>query len=229
MEEEEEEDPMLLPVCSEIPWHHMEPLVDRILDEQYGPWPGQQKPKEAPKETPKEKPPEHQKVQEGRRPPAAPAGATLPGGAATQDAAAAVDAEAQGTATAGELRAQGNEAFKRKEYVKALSLWDRAAGLAREAEDMDLWATCRANAAQAELRRRQWAEAEACATEVLQRFPRHEKALFRRAAAREALGELEGARRDLTGVIACNFLNREAQNALARVQERLQKRGEGAA
>mmetsp|Transcript_21616 Transcript_21616/g.64970 ORF Transcript_21616/g.64970 Transcript_21616/m.64970 type:complete len:271 (+) Transcript_21616:79-891(+) len=206
--EEEEEDPMLMPVCSEIPWHNMEPLMNRILDDAYGPDP-------VPQPTPAEKSREFQQgTQEGRQPP--PARAEVSAG------------DAANASSAGDLRARGNEAFQRRDYPQALALWGRAAAQALEAEDHDLWAVCRANAAQAELRRRRWSVAESLASEVLARFPRHEKALFRRGMAREALGDLDGARQDFIGVVASNFMNCEAQDALSRVQERSRKEADNA-
>ncbi|CAE7440765.1 unnamed protein product [Symbiodinium sp. CCMP2456] len=35
--DDDEEDPMTWPVCQEIPWNTVGPLVDRVLDEHFGP------------------------------------------------------------------------------------------------------------------------------------------------------------------------------------------------
>lgn len=172
VEEEQEEDEMSMPVCSEIPWHQMGPAVDRILDEKYGPWP--------------------ETITRGR---------------------------------AQELKAAGNAAFKRRDFAGALSAWGRAADIARKVKDDELWSACRANAVQAELSSGGWEAAEALATELLESCPRHEKTLYRRGIARESRGDLRGAKDDFVRVIALNFLNCEAQDALTRVEGRL--RGEG--
>ncbi|OLQ03430.1 hypothetical protein AK812_SmicGene13601 [Symbiodinium microadriaticum] len=34
---DDDEDPMTWPVCQEIPWNTVGPLVDRVLDEHFGP------------------------------------------------------------------------------------------------------------------------------------------------------------------------------------------------
>ncbi|CAE7558280.1 unnamed protein product [Symbiodinium natans] len=43
-EEADAEDPMAWPVCQEIPWHTVGPLVDRVLDEHFGPEKAEQRP-----------------------------------------------------------------------------------------------------------------------------------------------------------------------------------------
>ena len=62
--------------------------------------------------------------------------------------------------------------------------------LALESGDLELWAACRSNAVLGELRQRDFAAAERLATELLEKFPRHEKGLYRRGLAREFFGIL---------------------------------------
>ncbi len=64
-------------------------------------------------------------------------------------------------------------------------------------------AVVHANAAAAHLKLEQWAEAARAASAALEAAPGHEKALLRRAAAYEALGDLERALADYQAVRGC--------------------------
>lgn len=207
-EEEREEDPMEMPVCSEIPWHHMEPLVNRILDEEYG------------FGAPTYSPP----TAEAAKPPhASDPGGGGHGGVKSASGAApqAPQASRPQASRAEALKEAGTEAFRGRDYDAALAAWAEAEKCALAEGNTALWAAARANTVLAELKRERWAAVEELATGLLERAPQHEKGLFRRGTAREARRDLQGARRDFMAGAIANFMNTEAQDALARVEKRI--------
>ena len=84
----------------------------------------------------------------------------------------------------------GVAALDARRLVAALDAWREAEELALESGDWVPWAACRSNVVFGELRQKDFAAAERLATELLERFPRHEKGLYRRGLAREFFGIL---------------------------------------
>jgi len=193
-DEDVEEDPMQMPVCSEIPWHQMGPVVEHILDHQYGPDP----------------------ASTGAEVPLV-ADGSCEGGKPSSDAE---QADTCGRALV--LKERGNAAFKCGDHSAALAAWTEAEELAVAADDSELWMAVRANLSLVELKRNNWVRVEALTTELLTRTPRHEKALYRRGVAFEQTGRLELAQADFQAALAINPLNREARESLGRVDRRSQ-------
>ncbi|CAE8602628.1 unnamed protein product, partial [Polarella glacialis] len=221
---------MSWPVCEEIPWHTVGPLVERVIDEHWGPDP----------------PPAEDSVPIF----VASAEALSPKGGAGKEALSgsvgAVERQVSAeiallTAVAGSggvatgtscpdkpnlkvalaRKDEGDEAFERQDFDVALSAWESAASAARCAGVTAFWAALRLEAAGLELRRGNVAAVESLASEILAELPGHEQALLRRGLAREMLGEYCSARDDLMAAAAHNFMNLEAQDALERVESHL--------
>lgn len=66
-----------------------------------------------------------------------------------------------------------------------------------------------------------------CASSLLQAEPGNVKALLRRSSAREGLGQLQQAEEDLRAALALQPGNKEAQQALQRLQAGMAAAGAG--
>ncbi|CAE7440744.1 kmo [Symbiodinium sp. CCMP2456] len=104
-------------------------------------------------------------------------------------------------------------AFEKQDFDKALSAWQSAAEAARQIGAHDIWLAlmCEVSSLQQQCGKLHLSEATATAmlAEVPQR--RAAKALLRRGLVREALGDLNGARQDLSHAVAENFMDLQAQ------------------
>lgn len=101
-----------------------------------------------------------------------------------------------------------------------VNLWLQADSLALASGSMKLWVATHANLALANMKLKDWDAVEVLTTELLEKEPRHEKALFRRGFRRESRGDFAGARTYYMKAASVNFMNLEAQDALARIRDR---------
>ena len=102
----------------------------------------------------------------------------------------------------------GNTAFKRADYVSAVSFYTRARSIEPELPTYAL------NLAAAHLKLAQWAQAESACTAALSQH-RSSKGLWRRARARRMLGYTEDAIRDLHDVLELSPGNDDALSELS--------------
>ena len=73
----------------------------------------------------------------------------------------------------------------------------------------------------ASLKVKKWSEAEEDCTRALKHDHQYQKALFRRAQARDQLGKLDGAEMDYQAVLKLEPGNKAAKKQLAMLRERL--------
>ncbi|XP_061475469.1 FK506-binding protein-like [Rhineura floridana] len=120
-----------------------------------------------------------------------------------------------------ELYRAGDTGAAAKRYARAMRLLVVAA----PPPDYDqIKAELHANLAACQLRLRQPANAASNCTKALALQPANTKALFRRGLAFDAMNDLEGAAKDLKGVLQVEPGNRAARRELERVKERIMAR-----
>jgi len=76
----------------------------------------------------------------------------------------------------------------------------------------------------ANLKLKNWKEAEEDCTRALRHDPTYEKALFRRAQARDQLGKLEGAEKDYSELLKLDPKNKAARKEIEALKKRLHKK-----
>eukprot|EP00439_Symbiodinium_sp_Y106_P070576 s3234_g12.t1 len=120
-------------------------------------------------------------------------------------------------------------AFEKHDFDKALSAWQSAAEAARQIGAQDIWLALMSEVSSLQQQCGKLQQSEATATAMLAEVPQHGRALLRRGLVREALGDLLGARQDLSHAVADNFMDLQAQDALSRIEQRLseERRSDG--
>ncbi|KAK2080672.1 hypothetical protein QBZ16_000526 [Prototheca wickerhamii] len=110
------------------------------------------------------------------------------------------------------LKDEGNQAFKRGDFEKAVELYSSAL------EKDGTLVAARNNRAQALLNLERWPAAEADAAAVLELEPENVKALLRLATASERQGQADRARQTLERALQLQPANKEAAAALNRLE-----------
>jgi len=119
------------------------------------------------------------------------------------------------TKMAVEYKDQGNEHFKMGQFEEAINCYTMAQSLDPTNPVYP------ANRAMASLKVKKWSEAEEDCTRALKHDHQYQKALFRRAQARDQLGKLDGAEMDYQAVLKLEPANKAAKKQLAMLRERL--------
>ena len=107
----------------------------------------------------------------------------------------------------------GNVAFKKGDYLEAISLYSKALALD---ENM---LVARNNRAMAHLKVGQWEDARIDCENVLEQDPRNVKALLRYAAANKELGYIDKARESLQKALEIQPTNKEAIEKVATLSD----------
>jgi len=119
---------------------------------------------------------------------------------------------------AADYKDQGNAHFKNGTFDKAVECYTMA-------QSLDIAnPVYPANRAMANLKLKNWKEAEEDCTRALRHDPTYEKALFRRAQARDQLGKLEGAEKDYSELLKLDPKNRAARKEIEALKKRLHKK-----
>ncbi|KAI6206382.1 hypothetical protein M3Y94_00903800 [Aphelenchoides besseyi] len=112
-----------------------------------------------------------------------------------------------------ELKAQGNEQFKRGEYADAIKSYNSAIFIAqskdKSEEERAAISVLYSNASQAYINNKQYEEAVNSATDALLWDPKAQKALYRRALANHSLEKIDEAKADLTCCLELDPTNDE--------------------
>lgn len=128
---------------------------------------------------------------------------------------------AEKIAEATTLKESGTNAFKAKDFAKALRDYSEAAELVEAGDEgsLELYLACKLNCAQASISMADYASAVTHASEVLKKDPINIKALYRRGLARNHLGLVEEALVDLNAVLVHDPENKAAKIEIAKAKK----------
>jgi tetratricopeptide (TPR) repeat protein len=118
------------------------------------------------------------------------------------------------------LKDNGTEAFKEKRYEEAIALYEEASDLIESvSRAVQLWVTCKLNAAQACINMGDYASAAAHASSALTKDAFNVKALYRRGLARNHLGLAEEALYDLNIALEYDPENKPVKNEIVKAKK----------
>mmetsp|Transcript_17221 Transcript_17221/g.41474 ORF Transcript_17221/g.41474 Transcript_17221/m.41474 type:complete len:469 (-) Transcript_17221:142-1548(-) len=120
----------------------------------------------------------------------------------------------------------GTEAFKSKEFRKALREYEQSASLVEDVEGDEAKAlriACLANATQCYMNLKEWAEAVSTATKVLGEDGSNVKALFRRGTAHMNNGSLEEAKSDFAVALENDPNNSDVKKQMQVLRTKMQE------
>jgi len=123
-------------------------------------------------------------------------------------------------------KAVGTDAFKSKEFRKALREYEQAATLVEEVESDEAKAlriACLSNATQCYMNLKEWAEAVSTATKVVGEDGSNVKALFRRGTAHMSNGSLEEAKSDFTAALEVDPSNADIKKQMQVLRTKMQE------